>query len=462
MINSNGFDPFLEILKEISETLDQGLVLLGGSNSFANEKAVSLLNAGSSRQAVEMVRDKFPGLKDCGRTGSGARTAFIESGNPGTGGSRLLGLELHNMKIESSVCLNYILMRDFSYWSNQDEMRKEFISSISHRLRTPITSVHHALEVVNERKGSATEEEWSRFLNIGLRNIHKLIALVDELQKLYMVQSEEKKGCRGLFRICDEIYSCYYRLDREGKIGGFDLESCDCAIFTQISSVETFIATAADLFGEWTGSPPCLHVKVKDTCYRPDTGGIEISIRCEEKGTERKDLRDFLYYSESHRSLILERLATSLEGKMGVGPGNRITLSIPESPVFSREKDLIYPLNSIIEEAKAGCSCFCLIDLGLEHPCDVKGKILRELLSQSLGMADHPYISMGEDDRSYLLFFKAGSVSEVEDWMEELKERFIERLGSAGIPYRGGLKWEVKLQKITDRESAALAPADIC
>ncbi|MFO7915112.1 MAG: histidine kinase dimerization/phospho-acceptor domain-containing protein [Candidatus Krumholzibacteriales bacterium] len=462
MIKSNGFEPFLDMLKELSETLDQGLVLFGGRNSFANERAVLLLDAGTPDQAVEIVRDKFPGLNGSGRLEKGVRTAFVESGNPGVGGSRLLGLELHNVETGGSECLNYVLLRDFSYWSNQDEMRKEFISSISHRLRTPITSIHHALEVINDRKTSATEEEWSRFLNIGLRNIHKLISLVDELQKLYMVQSEEKKGCRGLFRIGDEVYSCFYRLDREGTIEGFELESCDCAVFTQISRVETFVATAADLFRKWLGVPPCLHVKITGPDYQTDRGGIEISIRCESKREDSETLRDYLYYSESHRSLIMERLAISLEGKMGVGPGPRITLSIPECPVFDREKDLIYPLNSIIEEARAGCSCFCLIDLGLGRPCSVRGEVLRKLLGESLGRAGHPYISMGERDQSYLLFFKTGSVNEAEDWMEELNERFIEQLGSEGIPYRGGLKWDIKLKKVTDQESAVLSLADIC
>jgi hypothetical protein len=340
-------------------------------------------------------------------------------------------------------------------------MRKDFISSISHRLRTPVTSIHHALEVISAQGGSTPERDRERFVTLGLRNTHKLISLVDELQKLYMVQSEEKMGSRGLFRVGDEIYSCFYSLERDGIIEGFELESCECPVFTQISRVETFATTVVDLFRKWLGEPPDLSVRVSRSGNCEGAEMVDISIRCVVPGGEYKDIRDYLYYSESHRCLILERLATSLDGEMMVGPRAELTLSIPEHPDFSREKDLIYPLNSITQEARAGRSCFCLVHLAPAEPGSGRAAILKELLGSSLENDRHPFISMGEEQQSYLLFFKAASDTEAEEWLKELSERFIEKLGANGISYRGGLIWDIKLKKIADVEPESIHVIDL-
>jgi len=459
-MNDNiSFELLMDMFRGFSAPLDQGVVLFGEEDSYANEKAISLLNAETEREAVEMIAGKFPGYRESGRTGRNIQTAFIETGDSASGESKLLGLELHRLGMGSSAEYNYVLFRDFSFWSNQDEMRKEFISSISHRLRTPITSIHHALEVVNVRGGSTSEEDRTRFIELGLRNTHKLISLVDELQKLYMVQSEEMNGTRGLCRPGSGIYSCFCRLERNGIISGFDLESCDCAVFTQFSRLETFTVNVVDLFRKWLDETPYLRVRIRCERHEKDRQRIVISIGC--CGEEERDIRDFLYYSESHRSLILERLVTALEGTMTVGPGAELTVSIPECPSFNREKDLIYPLNSITEEARVNNSCFCLVHLGLADSGSNRGRVLRDLLGESLTAESHPFISIAEEEDSYLLFFESLSGAETEDWVEEFNERFIERLGTEGISYGGGLRWDFKLKKIANRGEAAPLEIDL-
>lgn len=90
---------------------------------------------------------------------------------------------------EGEVIGHLVMYRDVTREAQAEAAKSEFVSIVSHELRTPLTSVKTSLTLLVKGAAGAVSGAMREFLEIALRNLERLIRLVDELLDLSRIES---------------------------------------------------------------------------------------------------------------------------------------------------------------------------------------------------------------------------------------------------------------------------------
>jgi signal transduction histidine kinase len=90
---------------------------------------------------------------------------------------------------EGDVLGHVLIYRDVTVEAAAEAAKDEFVSTVSHELRTPLTSVKTSLSLLGKGVAGEVTEEMREFLGIALRNLERLIRLVDDLLDLSRIES---------------------------------------------------------------------------------------------------------------------------------------------------------------------------------------------------------------------------------------------------------------------------------
>jgi len=449
--------PLARSVECLLQPIEQGIVILdaGLSAVFANRRAMEILAAGSEKDVADVItRSCPPGMfETCNKQGS--CITYIDVTLPDRETKKLLGLEVRWTALPPLREAYYLLIHDFSRWKQLDELRSRFATSLSHRMRTPLTAIRNAVKILSEEPVESDEKE--RLLDIGWRNIEKLISNLDELQKIFMIESEEVNVCRTLTRVRAELRPIFEQLSAQGKVRGYKVGIPDMTIFAGKGRLKDFVVTTVEAYCTWLSEAPfieCSSSVKEDMLYH---GGVErslkIYLRPRTTGwvrTVRESLRDYLSLHEAHRGLVLDRLATALDGRLEVSPGNTISLTLPLDPPFDREKDLVSPLHMMIERADLTGGEFGLVDLRLHGANGAVGARAVAALEKVMNsfISDEHVISRGERDRSWSHFITGRCPEEIEEMMRSIQERYLEACRSSGEEMIPSVHWEIRYSRV--------------
>ncbi|MBN2184978.1 MAG: hypothetical protein JW746_06585 [Candidatus Krumholzibacteriota bacterium] len=457
---SAGYKPeaaAVDQLKRFLGPVGQGVILVDGNRDmlFSNKSARGILNANSEKEVSDFIKDKCnSGFFTKSRSQQSA-IAYMDIRLPEGEGHKLLGLEGCYLEISKGHYVYLILLHDFSEWKRLDQLRSSFVTSLSHRLRTPLTSIRNVVKILTGNNCTDQGEGKEKLLNIGWRNIEKLISNLDELQKIFMIESEEMNVCRTMFPVKAEIERLFENLQKDGTVKGFKLSIPDISIFTEGGRLSDFVSSVIDAYKVWLSEPLFIECsssireevdllsrsrKRLNIYFRPRINGRNIY--------SRDNFQDFLSFDEAHRRLVMERLVTALNGRLEISTGSTITLSIPLDPPFDRKKDLVHPLHMMIERADIAGVVFNLIDLSLSGRAagnaDYTDLLRKELL---LLAGCDGVISRGDDDSNYILFLTGRDVEEVESMMTGLRAKLHEICRSNGEEGGVDLTWDIKFDR---------------
>ena len=90
---------------------------------------------------------------------------------------------------EGEVLGHLVLYRDVTREAAAEAAKSEFVSIVSHELRTPLTSIKTSLTLLMQGAAGTVSPQMREFLEIALRNLERLIRLVDDLLDLSKIQS---------------------------------------------------------------------------------------------------------------------------------------------------------------------------------------------------------------------------------------------------------------------------------
>jgi hypothetical protein len=453
---SAGSSTTASVLESLLNPVEQGVVVLDHSRRpiFANRCASGILSAATDDDIIDMIGRNCPDslFEKCDSDGSAV--TYVDFTMPDLEKRKLLGLEVRSVELPGEPVAYYVLIHDFSRWKKLDELKSRFATSLSHRMRTPLTAIRNAVKILSEQPLGGEEKE--RLLDIGWRNVEKLISNLDELQKIFMIESEETKVCRTLTRTRHELKPIFERLHQEGKLRGFKIGMPEMTVFTGRGSLRDFIVTAIEAYNTWLGEAPfieCSSSIKEEICYH---GGLErslkIYLRPRTSGwlrSVREGLKDYLSFHEAHRGLVLDRLADALDAELEISSGNTISIRLPLDPGFDREKDLVSPLHMMIERADLTGSEFCLIDMRMIGSCDDVRKMTGTLESVMYSiLSDEHVISKGEDGSSWVHFIVGKCPEDIETVMRSMHEKFIDTCRSSGEQMIPSLKWETRYSRV--------------
>lgn len=80
------------------------------------------------------------------------------------------------------------IFMDVTRLSALEQVRSTFVADLSHEMRTPLSSVHAAIETL-EDDGGLTGEERARFLEILRRNVERIRSLLEDLADLSRIET---------------------------------------------------------------------------------------------------------------------------------------------------------------------------------------------------------------------------------------------------------------------------------
>ncbi|MBN1163159.1 MAG: hypothetical protein JXB45_01135 [Candidatus Krumholzibacteriota bacterium] len=452
-----GEEDLLRLLKSCFQNVDQGVILLDARKNFlfANKCSLSILAAESERVVAGIIERNCPeSLFDRGKEKKSVIT-YLDLTLPGRDSRKLLGLEIHYL--ESPDDSNFmILVHDFSKWKKLDELRSRFATSLSHRMRTPLTAIRNAVKILSEKDHPLSPPEKEKLLEIGWRNVEKLITNLDELQKIFMIESEELNVCRTLIKVKNEIKPLLNEMEKAGKIRGIKLSMPDMTVCTGGGRLRDFVETSVEAYTTWLGEAPFIECSSSVKEEFLFHGGIErkfkIYLRPRTGGwfkTARESLKDFLTLQEAHRGLVLGRLATALDAEMEISPGNTISLILPLDPPYNREKDLVHPLHMMIERADILGAEFYLVGLRMVGSVGSESRfanILEKCLCQKV---NEEYIAArDEEPQSYSLFILNKDNRQVKQMMRDMQEHFLSACRHSGEEIYPSLHWDIRYNRL--------------
>jgi len=80
-------------------------------------------------------------------------------------------------------------IRDVSKEKEVDRMKSEFISLASHEMRTPMTSIKNAVDIMLKGKAGEISDTQEKFLSMAKRNICRLTSLINDLLDISKIES---------------------------------------------------------------------------------------------------------------------------------------------------------------------------------------------------------------------------------------------------------------------------------
>ena len=90
---------------------------------------------------------------------------------------------------EGEVLGHVLIYRDVTREAEAEAAKSEFVSLVSHEMRTPLTSVRTSLGLLLRGAAGGVSESVRELLEIALRNLERLIRLVDDLLDLARIES---------------------------------------------------------------------------------------------------------------------------------------------------------------------------------------------------------------------------------------------------------------------------------
>ena len=172
----------------IVSTMEDGVIIVDddGKVSMVNKAAEAMFGLSESEVVghtfIEAVRDhELDGvLKKCLET-RGQQAGLVEA-KSGKQLTRIVATPLENGAL--------VLVQDISELRRLETVRRDFISNISHELRTPITSLKILTETL--QGGAIDDKAVARdFLNKMSDETDRLARMVDELSELHRIESGE-------------------------------------------------------------------------------------------------------------------------------------------------------------------------------------------------------------------------------------------------------------------------------
>lgn len=445
--------PALEALRAAIEPVAQGIILVDeeGVPIDANRRAREALGA-------ESVSDVAAALERSGLAGEimksrpeGGEIAFVDlSTSEGGGASLPVGFEVHRIECAAAGGVRLVLLHDFSEWRKLDELHSRFVTFLSHRMRTPLTSARNAVSILGSRERTLEAAEKERFVDIGCRNLETLASSFDELQRIFMIESDEIASCRSLVRVGKELQTILRDRETAGTIEGFRLRAPDCTVLTCHGRFKEYVTRAIDAIALWSGGTPYIEcvAAVSDAVDENGAGEPVLTLTVIPRGRTRGDgtgLRNFFRLREVQKEIILDKLARALDGTHETTERNTMRLAIPVQPVFDRQRDLVHPLHLMIEKADLEKAEFHLLSVRMAGARPVARRCERFVAASLCGAfpRNEALVSRGEEPSSFAVFAAGVARERVQEAMEGIRDRFARFCRETGEEIYPAIRWEI-------------------
>lgn len=118
-----------------------------------------------------------------------------------------------------------ILLHDVTGFVELDRMKSEFISIVSHELKTPLTSIKGFVRLLTAQRVGPVNEKQRRYLDIVLRQTESLTALINDLLDLSKIEAGMLEVRRDAVELGELVEGVFLQLRNMAQEKGINLEA---------------------------------------------------------------------------------------------------------------------------------------------------------------------------------------------------------------------------------------------
>ncbi len=195
----------------------------------------------------------------------------------------------------------------------QDRLRREMISSISHDLRTPLASAQGYLETLALKGETLSEDNKRQYLEIAIRQTARLQQLIDQLFELVRLEARDTQVLFEDFSILELVYDVVGKFTLKAQEKNIELtvdeNVVDTTVIADIGLIERVLDNLIDnaLQYSFSGSKVWLEISLAKN-------HVCISVRDQGSGISKEEQK--LIFERFHRANNPERSQT---GHAGLG-----------------------------------------------------------------------------------------------------------------------------------------------
>jgi len=169
-------------LEEVLHSIDDGVLVTdkNGQVFLASRKALELLNTALAKIKGKIIEEVLP----LGNLKEGKINLRSLDGEISHINVRNFPLKDENNQVKGEI---YVL-RDVTKADQLEEMKLDFVSSVAHQLRTPITTIRSYLAVLSESVVKKLETEDRELLNRAMIVVNQLATLVENLLNVMKIE----------------------------------------------------------------------------------------------------------------------------------------------------------------------------------------------------------------------------------------------------------------------------------
>lgn len=186
-----------EQTEAVMQSMAEGLVVVNqrGEVVFLNPAAEKLLGVDKQTKLGKPLND---GLRDeqllsLVKSPSGdGRAKEVELSSQQTESKRVLRSSNAVVEDESGKTIGMVsVLTDVTKQRELDRMKADFVSGVTHELRTPLVAMKHSMDVMLDPSAGALSETQRNFLNITQRNLDRLNTMINDLLDLAKLEAKK-------------------------------------------------------------------------------------------------------------------------------------------------------------------------------------------------------------------------------------------------------------------------------
>jgi signal transduction histidine kinase len=138
--------------------------------------------------------------------------------NPAVGGDEI------DQLTRSFITMSGQIQSQIEQLKENDRLRRELVSNISHDLRTPLSAMQGYLETLIIRGDTLSDEERSRYLNIARKHVTRLGVLIGDLFELSKLDSASVTPNLEVFSLAELVQDVAHEFQYDAEQKGISVE----------------------------------------------------------------------------------------------------------------------------------------------------------------------------------------------------------------------------------------------
>lgn len=181
----------------IVQSLAEGLVVVNGKGEVVmmNPAAEKLLGVTKDQKIGKQLTQDLRGeevVSLVGNAGSGEKTVEMNAAQQET--RKIIRSSSALVENENGQTVGMVsVLTDITKQKELDRLKSQFVSNVTHELRTPIVATQKALEVIIGKAAGPLTEDQQRFLDIAARNLERLGRLINDILDFSKLEAGKMK-----------------------------------------------------------------------------------------------------------------------------------------------------------------------------------------------------------------------------------------------------------------------------